>query len=96
MHLASWSLKLSGTWVLGCLFALILLTELDEDQFYLAHLWTAFQSCLIRETVTKIFVENRFYIVRPMGFEKASFQLWNMNINFRSKNSNSQICFIKV
>ena len=45
MHLASWSLKLSGTWVLGCLFALILLTELDEDQFYLAHLWPAFQSC---------------------------------------------------
>ena len=50
MHLASWSLKLSGTWVLGCLFALILLTELDEDQFYLAHLWTAFQSCLLKNS----------------------------------------------
>ena len=29
----------------------------------------------IRATVTKIFVKNRFYIVRPMGFENASFQL---------------------
>ena len=55
MHLASWSLKLSGTWVLGCLFALILLTELDEDQFYLAHLWTAFQSCLVWKLYKKVF-----------------------------------------
>ena len=30
---------------------------------------------LIRATVTKIFVENRFYIAKPMGFKKASFQL---------------------
>ena len=35
-----------------------------------------FWNFLIRATVTKIFVKNRFYIVRPMGFEKASFQLW--------------------
>ena len=35
-----------------------------------------FWNFLIRAIVTKIFVKNRFYIVRPMGFEKASFQLW--------------------